>query len=567
MLTLANFEKNLSSKILKKGLDYYEQDAVDDLEKVSSGLWCAIVHGSESYIVKVSTNKTRIKSWDCNCPYDYGPICKHVVAVFYAISNEIIVLKKVSKKKTHTKDKTLEIFKKADKKGLQDFITSQFRESRGLKSAFIAHFSDLIDEELDVKYRMLVKNVYKAAKGRYGYIDYYNSPKLVKPLDKLLDKALLLMSNKNYRESLVICQTIVEEMPFIVNNMDDSNGESTYLFEKAIDCLLEIANTAPPMLKDELFDYSLLEYPKKKYSDFGFDDNFLLLLPQLITLKEQEERFFNLIDEQLEKIKGNSYESYYATNLIKIKINYYKSRKKEEQANRLIEEHIIYPDFRKIIVKNKIALKEYGIAKSLCEEGHRIATKQKALGDENYWVDELLFIAEKEKNKEEIRKWANKRYNDSHYNITYYKKLKATYKEEEWNLIRQRIITKLKGNKYVHTNIIKALCDIYVEEKDWAILLKQLQLNHNLISFLDMYAHHLLAQYPKEIITAYKNSIIAIAKSTGKSVYNEVAKYLKKVEKMQPNGKEEVKYLLKYFKETYKNRPTMLEILNKKFDF
>lgn len=30
-----------------------------------------------------------VTDWYCDCPYEYGPICKHVVAVLFAVRDEI----------------------------------------------------------------------------------------------------------------------------------------------------------------------------------------------------------------------------------------------------------------------------------------------------------------------------------------------------------------------------------------------------------------------------------------------------------------------------------------------
>lgn len=67
-----------------RGEDYYDSDAVLDIEEESPGEWIATVCGTENYEVTVSMEGNEIIAWECDCPYD-GNICKHVVATFLAI--------------------------------------------------------------------------------------------------------------------------------------------------------------------------------------------------------------------------------------------------------------------------------------------------------------------------------------------------------------------------------------------------------------------------------------------------------------------------------------------------
>lgn len=84
MITISNFEKYVLPQILMRGEDYYESDAVLEIEEESPGEWIATVCGTENYEVTVSMEGNEIIAWECDCPYD-GNICKHVVATFLAI--------------------------------------------------------------------------------------------------------------------------------------------------------------------------------------------------------------------------------------------------------------------------------------------------------------------------------------------------------------------------------------------------------------------------------------------------------------------------------------------------
>ena len=84
MITLDNFEDFVPYKIWMRGEEYYETDAVSELEEISPGEWTATVEGTDDYNVEISMDGNEIESWYCDCPYD-GEICKHVVAALLAI--------------------------------------------------------------------------------------------------------------------------------------------------------------------------------------------------------------------------------------------------------------------------------------------------------------------------------------------------------------------------------------------------------------------------------------------------------------------------------------------------
>ena len=84
MITLDNFESCVPYRILVRGEEYYDTDAVSELEETSPGEWTATVEGTDDYNVEISMNGKEVESWYCDCPYD-GEICKHVVAALLAI--------------------------------------------------------------------------------------------------------------------------------------------------------------------------------------------------------------------------------------------------------------------------------------------------------------------------------------------------------------------------------------------------------------------------------------------------------------------------------------------------
>lgn len=564
-MTIKDFDKNINSKILERGYDYFIDGSVSNLEEVDSNLWIADVYGTETYRVEVTINNNEIKSWDCDCPYDQGPICKHVVATFYAIDENMKESEPKQKKGKKKKTKVDEIFSKVSQEDLQSFLVLQFRKYRGLKNALLAHFAELLDEDINKKYRQIIKNMVKSIEGKYGFIDYNDANALTNSLYELLEKSENLLIDKNILEALAICKTIIEELPIIAQAMDDSGGGTVDVFNYAFEILTIIISKSPPMLKDDLFAYFITEYPKQKYHDFGFEDYFLEIIPELITIEEQEIDFFNLIDEQIEAAKKKTYPSFSIVRLIKTKINYLQLTNRESEAQDLLEKHKNYSQFRMVLVDNAIKKNDFKLAKELCNDGIIIAREDQHYGTEIEWYQKLLEISEIEKDTKDIRKYAEHLFFDNRFELTYYRKIKRTYSKDEWSDICERIIDKIKGpDRKGDIYRASTLANIFVEEKYFERLFKLMELNKDDIHFVDNYAAYLKKTYPNELLNFYASAVKEIAVNTGRKIYNEMAKYLAKMKKIE-GGEKRVNLLIKNFREQYKTRRAMKEIFDKKF--
>ena len=84
-MKLSSFEKDIEPQIVQRGGAYFAENAVLNLEQITKEDWRAEVKGTDIYSVSIAIKGKEITAWECDCPYDWGPVCKHVVAVLYAI--------------------------------------------------------------------------------------------------------------------------------------------------------------------------------------------------------------------------------------------------------------------------------------------------------------------------------------------------------------------------------------------------------------------------------------------------------------------------------------------------
>ena len=86
-IRLENFEEEVHVLITERGKEYFDANQVLMLSSTMDG-WSAVIEGSETYQVLLEGHDV-ITNWHCTCPFEHGPVCKHVAAVFYAAREHI----------------------------------------------------------------------------------------------------------------------------------------------------------------------------------------------------------------------------------------------------------------------------------------------------------------------------------------------------------------------------------------------------------------------------------------------------------------------------------------------
>ena len=86
-IRLENFEEDVHILIAERGKEYFDSNQVLMLKQTADG-WTGVIEGSETYQVLLEVHDV-ITSWHCTCPFEHGPVCKHVAAVMYAAREKI----------------------------------------------------------------------------------------------------------------------------------------------------------------------------------------------------------------------------------------------------------------------------------------------------------------------------------------------------------------------------------------------------------------------------------------------------------------------------------------------
>lgn len=88
-IPIDRFEEEIHILIAERGKAYFDAQQVRDLQETGEG-WSATIEGTEPYHVRLEGHDV-ITQWHCTCPFEHGPVCKHIAAAFYAVQDQIRV--------------------------------------------------------------------------------------------------------------------------------------------------------------------------------------------------------------------------------------------------------------------------------------------------------------------------------------------------------------------------------------------------------------------------------------------------------------------------------------------
>lgn len=579
-MTLQNFENEIDSSILKRGKDYYDNQHVDYLEEIEKNSWVANVSGNEEYNVEVILGtKNSIKNVICDCPFEGGSICKHTVAVLYAILEaKTLVIPLTTNSKTVNKEKKMTfdaLLKKIDLHEYQEFVKQFSIKNKAFKEDFELYFSEKDDYfDFEKKYSDIVRRTIKKYTSR-GYIDYSSSNRLGKELDLFLNSAKQNSAKQNYRDATTLYQIIIKEVSKVFAFCDDSNGYVRDCVESAIQEINEMLNAPVSFDFKEKINQFLKEEVKKQiyydYGDFGY--NLIETYEEFCIAVHRTDEFLAFLEAKIQSTKKDDYEKRF---LIQNKISFLNRIGKKEQVQKLIEENLEIPEIRKLEVNIMIKKQDYETAKKLIADGIKIAEAQNHRGTVYEWEKTLLEIAVLEKNIEIERYFSKKFAFDGGLNSTYYNQWKNTFSKEEWKNTIEDIISaiskKIKetiqknsffGKHVTSSNLLYHLGPIYVQENYLDRLLELVKDQENISNVLAYY-NILLKQYPNELL----DILIPLLekegdRSSGRSEYKELARKMKSIIKDFLEDKNRILEVAQKLKEKYPRRPAMLEELNK----
>lgn len=570
-ISINDLKSLIDPTILQRGKDYFRRGLVAELEEVEENEWSALVEGTETYEVKVNLEGDKIVESLCDCPYDFGPVCKHEVAVYLAIGQMLIGKSLPDKKEIHDKkkakrktvaDKMSEIVAKLTEEEMREIVLDYALNDREFRNTLLAQ--DLLKRDEAGKnkkedYKRIMRDSLRSGMDRHGFIGYWSSSRAVRGIEELVYEADKMLEQQKPERALPIYQAAIEETVPALQYADDSSGDLGGViglsFEKLNECAEGIADKN---VRKDLFEYALKTTKDKIYN--GWSDwqwEWLSIASKLIGNLEEKKKLLQKIDELARSSqKKDPYSSKYdRERAAELKLEILKEWD-QEKVTQFIADNLEYTPIRRIALEDAINQKDYKKAKELAEAGVEFDTKRRYPGLVSGWLNSLLRIAELENDAEAVRKYSKELFFKGHHEFKYYDKLKSTYSQEEWLGVADRLIKELIESRNCDVYIMG---EIFVREGKWPELLGLMKSNPSEHT-LDSFGKYLEGRFPDDLIEIHELVIRDILKRTsGRAVYQNACRRLRRMNKM--GARERVLKMVEEFRRTYKNRRALLEEL------
>lgn len=559
-IPLDHFEDVIDEKILERGLSYFKKGHVNELEEVTPGVFETIVEGTEDYRVQVTVKNNVVTEYVCDCPYDMGPVCKHVAAVIFALQEDTLELTKPKPRKKNSsstpKKKSLnsilkEILDKATKEELVQLIQNETKRNADFKNHILTALEHYCENLSQTHYEQQIQTILTASRGRYGYIDYQGPIVAGLAVSQLLDTASKHAATGNFQNAIDICFAVLNKMGSAVNEADDSNGNIGGCLAEACELLRHVAEKCEAVdIKKQILEYCIQKFESRELAGWDWHLDMLELAADLV----DTEADFNRVVALTEEPQQSDFDEK-ECQLVKFRL--FLKMRGEEVADSFLRENLENDRFRRTAIAKALQDKNFDYAKQLAQDGVEQDIKTKP-GLAKEWYDWLLKIAQAQDDTDKIIEYARYLFIDNfRREQDYYQILKQHVKSTEWNDFVEKLIQDIENKKRWGNPDLVAR--IYIAEGWWNRLWEMVK-NEGNLQLIEKYEGYLCKEYPKEIAELYAEKILQyLERNVGRSHYANACRYIRRINKLGERTKAEE--VIATLQTKYRNRPALLEEL------
>lgn len=532
-MRLNEIEKHIDESVLSRGLDYFNDGLVTRCEEVTAGNYEAVVEGTDDYVVRIALKDGIVRDCSCDCPYDFGPICKHIAAVCFHLrkddSNSKKSVAKSNRIRRPAKRKTVaeqvnEVLERITHDELKQFTSENALRDRSFREIFLSSFAADKAVESRASYARRIKAILRSASDRHGFIGWSASGQVSRPVFQLLDSAQKQIEAQNYMNAVHIYTAVMEQMVKALQYADDSNGSLGDCIVSAYEKLFEIAELPlPENVRRHLINYCFSAYEKKKFKGWDWHIGVLRLASMLV---KTEEELLSLLARTSEPGLSN----YEAEEAECITYQALLNVRGDQEAQAYLEQHVSNPGLRRKAIENELNGKRYDRARSLADDGIEYDRAEKP-GLAWEWHDWLLKIAQAQKDRENILKQARllfvvgfRREQD------YYELLKQHVERDKWPILVNELIEDIRTKSRGYP--AGRIAEIYVREGLHDRLLELIRTDPSLES-IERHERHLKKDYANDLAMLYADAVAKyVRENTGRPHYKTAAKFIRRIKEL-----------------------------------
>lgn len=539
------WQTRFPERILLRGYHYYLSDSVKDL-KIYNNRIESYVEGSEEYKVEIDINDDKIVSMECSCPYAQdGHLCKHMAATLFEYTQDECII---------DEDEYYDDYEDRDYYDDEEdeYSTYQKEDDTVLK---------LLEEETNIeKLRFLALKVLKSdASYNFMYKDVLQAPLIEMSQTVYVDEAIKLIRDSNEEKelnqyisnmiSLYIEHNELEQgmvfLQWLINEMASYTNCSFNVILNEAKKLLEKLNVNQ---KERMLIFLLDQVESRNEIMDMIVENYNELTYVTIFVNEMNHWINNL------NYSFNTSTKQRREDFIKsfLKLAYEKGLN-EKILDSMIQDHQNLDCIKQWKIQRCIDNKDFTKARELLEKSYLNCQDKRT--KKNYLVQykELLI---NQKDSEKLKDVLRELLRIDH-DIKTYRELKKLYTREDFKEVRFELFSEYNYDPF--------LLELYVEEKNWYSLFKNLSMQSN-INLLQRYEKSIPKELEPNIVQIYQEILEKKAQfSANRNVYREWAKTMIHMLKFQ-SGNQVVKEMLEHWRLIYSTRRAMQEELEIVYD-
>lgn len=521
-MNLLDFELEIEPVIVARGQNYFDSGYILSFVAMGNGEYKAQVEGSEYYSVDVKLDEQgTILQTSCTCPYDFGPCCKHQVAVFLALREQHYgsdtcgtVDLKSAYAQTYDELDFRPVLENRSKDELIDFICYLAASNEEVAQRVDLAFNVKDDQAEVKKARALIRSsIYRASAG--GFVHYRDTWQAVSGASDVQEMAKSALDQGLIIQAVRLALCLIGEMTDLLQSSDDSNGIIGDKIAAGLDicCAVASQHSLTAFERDTLLDLIMTEAMHVRYE--GWPDQQLDLFDcglRIVESPEQRQLFL----QQLAKLKSRVMQeegpqNNWSTSYLLERIELFRYRivqqfEGEQAAFDYLMSQLDKPKFREIAVEMAISRGDDESVIQLATAG--IESSKGLPGLIKKWQVYLhdayqrlgLIPAQREIARLLVLGGDE----------MYYTRLKQTYDPQEWAMVWPDLLAEIRRNRYLDRIYTAAL----IQEKAYDQLMDYVRENPSTV--LCYYSHLIdLPQYRDEVLQLFERIILEKAAFTG----------------------------------------------------
>ena len=550
-MTIRDFEECIDRVILGRGYEYYEDDHINDIYQEADGTYIFEVEGTEDYQVgvRVNDNESIIYSY-CNCPYNYGPVCKHEVAAYFRLRDYLN--SENQEQRIRKKQNIEEVLNTLTKQQLVELLLPAIKKDKVLEEKVLLQYGEVdITQELK-KMERVVESLVNKYVDESGYIYYGIEDEFIDKLWELVDYVEPLRGDeKKVFLALDMLILLLEKGIDLYESIEDDTG---FIAEVINDILCRISGFVTEStgydeeVKEQIMKKILAKTKESKFQEWT-DYGTQLLQSVLIygSNARYREMLYKELDQQLE-IEDSATIEIISVMLFEL----LQHHGTEQEIEQYIEEHIEMDTFREIFLQNLMEKQDYEKAIQIAIEGEE-KNKEHTWGLDKWKKPryEAYKAMRDIKNQEALGKEFLLR-----GNFEYYEDLKELHKEDYNNFysnFKEELRAKTGTGEY---SVFRRLIE---KENDIEELMNIVRKEPDTLS---KYIKMLMNTYGDEVLVLYRNNIENRAeKACDRNMYRDVCNMITDYRRYE--NKKSVKMLIEKLKKEHKRRPAFIDELRK----